>query len=168
MEMRKLVIFFFIAIVIQSAASAEGATPELTKKELQAIDRIIKSVEDCNPKRRGGNACEAEGQRIYLTGAVGYRGKDCVAVQFTIEAGNADYQYLLVLERPTLKRYGPLRIGGRGYRQIEIWKIENGLIHAKVRWYGPNDSLPVPSVPGEASFDIDFGGLIERYAIVGQ
>jgi hypothetical protein len=166
--MNKLMCLFVIAAIAYFPFLAGAATPELAKGELQAINRIIKSTEDCNPNRHGGNACEAEDKRIYLTGVVRYRGKPCIAVQFTIEAGNAEYEYLLVLERPTLKKFGPMRIGGRGYRRIEIQRIENGLIHAKVRWYGPNDSLPVPSVPGEASFDIDFGGLVERYAVVGQ
>jgi hypothetical protein len=166
--MDKLIKFLIVVIMIVLPALAQADTAKFTKKEIQTINRIIKSVEDCNPNRPGGNACEAEDYRIYLTGIVGYRGKQCIVVQFIIESGNAEYSYLLVLERHTLKKYGPLRIGGRGYRHIEIQNIENGLIHAKVLWYGPNDSLPVPSVPGEASFAIDFSGLIERYTIVGQ
>jgi hypothetical protein len=166
--MSQFVSLFVIAAIVYFPAFAESAAPELTKRELQEINRIIKSTEDSNPNRHGGNASQAAGERIYLTGVVGYRGKQCIAIQFTIEAGNAESEYLLVLERPTLKKFGPLRIGGRGYRRIEIQRIENGLIHAKVWWYGPNDSPPVPSVPGAASFDIDFGGLIERYAVVGQ
>jgi hypothetical protein len=166
--MKKVVSLLIIAVVSHSMAFAEIPAPNLTKNELQVINRIIKSDENCDPKRPGESICEVANKRIYLTGVVGYRGKQCVVVQFTIESGNAEYQYLLVLERPTLKKFGPLRIGGRGYRHMEIQKIENDLIRAKVQWYGPKDSLAVPSVPGESSFSIDFGGLIERYAVVGE
>ncbi len=166
--MGKVASLLIIAVVVNSVVFAEMAAPNLTKNELQAINRIIKSIEDCDPKRPGESVCEVENERIYLTGVVSDRGRQCVVVQFTVEAGNAEYQYLLVLERPTLKRFGPLRIGGRGYRHIEIQKIENGLIRAKVQWYGPKDPLAVPSVAGESSFSIDFSGLIERYSVVGE
>lgn len=97
-------------------------------------------------------------------------GKPHIVVQFTIGAGagNAHYHYLLVLKRSKLKKVGLLRIGGRGFREITIKKIEEGFIRAGVMWYGPNDSLSSPSVHGETSFCIDFGGLVECDTVIGK
>jgi hypothetical protein len=82
--MGKVASLLIIAIVVNSVVFAEMAAPNLTKNELQAINRIIKSIEDCDPKRPGESVCEVENQRIYLTGVVGDRGRQCVVVQFTV------------------------------------------------------------------------------------
>lgn len=146
--------------------STTALTADLTKNEVNEINQIIRLKENRNSEGHGDYVGEVENCRIYLVGDVGRDGNEDIAVQFTLEAGNAEYQYLMVIERKTLKSRGLMRIGGRGYRQIKITKIEDGLICASVNWYRSDDSLANPSIPGEAVFGFDFGGLIERYAYV--
>jgi hypothetical protein len=140
---------------------------KLNKNEIKYIDQIIKGNLKYDTKHKGGNVSE-EGNRIYLIGDIGRNGREGIAVQFTLGAGNADYIYLLIVERKPLKMRGLQRIGGRGFRDITINEIRNGLVCANVLWYGPNDSMPNPSVAGTTSFRLDFEGLVECDTVVGK
>ena len=161
-----IVPLLIFAMLFGSPIAFSAAPTDFTPAEKRKIQETINAKEYLDPTGRGGNILEADNQRIYLLGDVGRDGKQDIAVQFTLEVGNAEYHYLLVLERDTLNTRGLIRIGGRGYRKITITNIEKGLIYADVCWYGDEDPLPQPSVPGEVAFDIDFNGVIERYAIV--
>ena len=142
----RVVLSIYFILSMPMFALCSGSDAKLTGKEIKFIDRTIKSKLHYDPRHPGGNI-EEEGTRIYLIGDLKQK-HDCIAVQFALGAGNADYQYLLIVERNTLKVMSLLRIGGRGFRDITIKKIEDGFICADVIWYGPNDSLPSPSVHG--------------------
>jgi len=162
--------FFSACLTACIVGSAFAGTPNssvLTKSELQQVTRAIKSKQHYDPRYPGGNVLEAEGERIYVEGSSGDNGWNMVAVQFTLEAGNAEYEYLLVLDRKSKRIIGPIRIGGRGYRHVAIYRVERGLIHACSLFYGPNDALPEPTVPGDVAFSVTSGELVESYSVVG-
>jgi len=157
-----------------SRVSIRNGEPKITNKELKIIDSKIKNISaiDINHGIVGGE----ENTRIYIYGKMSVNNINSnndklipvVAVQFWMEGGNADYQYLLVLDRKYKKIYGPLKIGGRGYRDIAIHKIEDGIIRACVRFYGPNDPMPQPSVNGNTEFVLDPLGIVEYRSVVND
>lgn len=156
------------ALMILTTLAIAGPPRGLTAKELGIINKAIKSKEIVRVKgMESPNVLEpTPDSRRYLVGDVGSDGAEDIVVQFILEEGNAWRSYLLVMERKTLRIRGPLHIGGYGYRQATIDKIKEGRIHAKTRYYGPEDSLAEPTVPGESWFVIGNGGIEEQYAIV--
>jgi len=157
--------------------SIRNGESKITSQELKMIDSKIKSISaiDINHGIIGGD----DDDRIYIYGKLSvsnnnnssedddYKSIPVIAVQFWMVGGNADYQYLLVLDRKYKKIYGPLKIGGRGYRDIAIYKIENNVIKACARFYGPNDPMPQPSVNGNTEFILDGSSILEYRTVVG-
>jgi len=132
----------------------------LTAKERAIIDSGIKKF-SFHGEAESVSLLEAEGYRIYLYGYL--KNVPVVAVQFTMEYGNGERQYLMVFNRKTKKLSPPRKIGGAGYRKIAIYDIEEkNVILACAKFYGPNDPLPSPSVDGTTRFAYDFNKMIEE------
>src|SRR5690349_11132518 len=114
-------------------ALADVFSPDaLSKSERQKINRAIKSLQYYDPRFPGGNVVEAEDERIYIMSSLEHNGSSSIAVQFRLEAGNGEDEYLLVFNRKSTRIAGPMRIGGDGYRHIAINRISEGRIRACV------------------------------------
>ena len=146
---------------------------------MNLVDSKVKSI--CASDILHGLVGGKDGERIYIYGKmyVDDGGSDdgdegdgkltpVIAVQFWMASGNADYQYLLILDRERKKIYGPLRIGGRGHRDIAIYTIKEGAIMACVLFYQPGDPMPQPSVNGNTQFRLEFGLITEDDTVVND
>jgi hypothetical protein len=154
--------------------SVRNDQPAITNSELQMINSKIKSISgDRWTGLTGGDIDDS----IYIYGKMRFifnsnceAAGDCeipvIAVQFWMIGGNSDFQYLIVLDRKNKKVYGPLKIGGNGYREVAIYNIKDHMLLACARFYGPKDALPDPSLSGIIRFSLDPSGIQEHNTIV--
>ena len=149
-----------------SAIDNTSDTNALTRAEKQVVEKTIRSLREYDPRTPGGNFLEAEGERIYVFGSI--LNRPSIAVQFTMEGGNAEYLFLFVLDRKSNKTTHPLRIGGHGYRHIAIHHIESSEIYACAMFYGPYDALPQPSIDGTVRFQLFRNETVELSTIVND
>ncbi|MCL2860760.1 MAG: hypothetical protein FWF46_09565 [Oscillospiraceae bacterium] len=155
--------------------SVQNGKPRITQEEIRTVNSKLKTILSIDIDH---GLIEDVENRIYIYGKINdaqssnsdqlNKSTPIIAIQFWLEAGNADYQYLIVLDRKTKKTYGPLKIGGTLYRAIAIYDIRNGFISACAKFYGPNDPAPQPSIKSSVGFILGFNGIEELGTVVND
>ncbi len=143
-----------------SYAGSPASMPELTKKEIRAVDSFIGSqVRIRSHKYLSLNSLEYRDARQYIVGNL--NGENALVVRYTLEESNNWTLYLAVFRKSSMQHIAHDRVGGKGYRSVDLNGIANGGIKLNVLYYSPYDGLCCPSVPGTSLYSITGNSLRE-------
>jgi len=163
-------LFISILVLCSFAVRSSGAEPkryEPDPRQVKAADAFIHSREIIrNPRKPAENRMEYRDARSYAFGDVtGDRIPDLV-VQFTLEEGNNWSLHAVVLAGPELRKSWVARVGGKGWRNVDLDEVVDEGIDFTSTNYAPEDAICCPSIEGSATFYLIEDGLEETEALI--
>ncbi len=164
-----LIILILFFLIISGTCFADGppSSPILKEKEIRAVDSFIKSQERIRShKHTSLNRREYRETRRYMFGDVDGDKVPDLVVRYTLEEGNNWTIYIVAFKRPLMQHLAHARVGGKGYRGVELAAVADGVIEIKTGYYSRRDALCCPSVAGTSAYSIAKGVLIEDDMIV--
>ena len=160
--MRIVLTVCLLFIATASFAGPDPSQPTLTEKEIRAVDAFIKKQERIRSHKNVSlNRVEYKEARQYMLGDVNGDKVPDLVVYYSLVEGNTWNLFIAVFKRPCMQNPVNARVGGKGYRGIELSRVAEGLIEVKTKYYSPYDALCCPSVPGTSVYYLAEGALIE-------
>lgn len=143
-----------------NSAPQSSATPDKADGE-KVIDKYIAGV------AKVSDAGEYKEARKVLYSDIDGDGDDDAVVQFTIEGmgGSNNYSFELGVFRNDggkLKAVTDEVVGGKLFRDVELKKVEKGVIYLDTKEYAPDDGACCPSIAGKTTFVLQGNKLVEK------
>ncbi len=152
-----------LAMVALSGQAMESPAQSPTPAEIKAVDAFIKTQERLRSTQYvSDNLLEFREGRQYAFDEAGGSGKTILAVRYTLEEGNNWTLFLAAFSRPTMKCQAHARVGGKGYRNVDISGVKGDMIYLKIELYSTYDALCCPSVPGSTIYELTDDSLVEK------
>jgi hypothetical protein len=154
-----------VAIVLAAAIiSSPASASDVTQMDRDLVERLVRADVGSGRSADGQPVAEYPDARLFLVGSGATRGTTLLVAQYTIETGNAWQLYVAVFDRDTHRLLGKGRVGGKDYREVTIKGVLDGVVHLETKYYGPEDAMCCPSIPGTTSLELRDGQLWETDA----
>ena len=151
-----------VLLVPMISPAADVPAVKLTPKEIRAVDAFITTQARARRSKETPDRCvEDPDARRYLVGDVAHDRVPDIVVRYTLEQGNNWTLFLAVFTRPSMRPVASARVGGKGYRTVDLGEISHGVIELHTQSYAPNDPMCCPSVPGQSTYGLVQGRLEE-------
>jgi hypothetical protein len=137
---------------------------DLTPSDRAAVEGVIRQGVGSGKSPDGDPISENPDARHIVVGKGSGASASLLVAQYTIETGNVWQIYLAVIDRSTHRTLARGRVGGKGYREVALKAVADGVVDLDTLNYGADDPMCCPSVPGESSFEVRDGQLFERDA----
>lgn len=145
---------------VSNSAPQTSATPDKIEGQ-KVIDKYIAGV------AKVSDASEYKEARKILYGDIDGDGDDDAIVQFTIEGmgGGNNYGFSLAAFKNDDGKLTAITdevVGGKMNREVELKRIEKGVIYLDTKEYAENDGACCPSIEGKTSFVLEGKKLVEK------
>jgi len=143
-----------------NSAPQTSATPDKIEGQ-KVIDKYIAGV------AKVSDASEYKEARKILYGDIDGDGDEDAIVQFTIEGmgGGNNYGFSLAAFKNDDGKLTAITdevVGGKMNREVELKRIEKGVIYLDTKEYAENDGACCPSIAGKTSFVLEGKKLVEK------
>jgi hypothetical protein len=154
-----------ISLLLALAAAATPnptPPPELSVAERRIVDSFIASqTGPVDPECASCNPLEYPEYRQYLLADVTGDGIPDVLVRYTLEEGNNWTLFLVVFDRVGMRCIVNQKVGGKGYRSVDIQSARENSIDLRAELYAMSDALCCPSIPATVHLVLSNGAVDE-------
>jgi hypothetical protein len=127
----------------------------------EAVDHVVREQVGSGRSADDQPVVEYPEARLILAGSGASPGASLLVAQYTIETGNSWQLYLAVFDRNTHRVLAKGRVGGKGYREVTVKAVRDGVVQLETKYYGRDDPLCCPSIRGTTSVEVRDGQLWE-------